>query len=153
MAEHRNNSSEQVADLLAHLDIPHIPSAVVGCLLASEPPETTFEELQERLHISKAAVSAAMRYLEALDVVRYRTPVGSRKRLIRLEPLKLANYLKRRMVFFKNFTQSLQRIAQEHPDSAYRREITELADLFQKLDIVVQETIGEWEGERERERI
>ncbi|WP_143598634.1 GbsR/MarR family transcriptional regulator [Thermoanaerobacterium thermosaccharolyticum] len=128
--------------------MPRITAAVIGLLLASQPPELTFEDVQKKLNISKAAVSSAMRYLEALDVVTYKTPIGSRKRLIRLEPLKLANYIKRRMVFFGRLTYSLQMIAQDQSEDTYKQEIARLANLCQKLDTAVREIISEWEEEQ-----
>lgn len=146
MAEQMTAHALEVSNLLASLDMPRIPAAIIGLLLASQPPEISFAAVQEQLGISKAAVSSAMRYLEALDVVIYKTPVGSRKRLIRLEPLKLANYIKRRMVFFGKLTQALQTIAQNNSDPAYKHEIIEVADLCQKLDTGVKKIIGEWEA-------
>ncbi|PHO08197.1 hypothetical protein BFT35_01670 [Thermoanaerobacterium thermosaccharolyticum] len=140
--------SLEVSNLLVSLDMPRITAAVIGLLLASQPPELTFEDVQKKLNISKAAVSSAMRYLEALDVVTYKTPIGSRKRLIRLEPLKLANYIKRRMVFFGRLTYSLQMIAQDQSEDTYKQEIARLANLCQKLDTAVREIISEWEEEQ-----
>jgi DNA-binding transcriptional regulator GbsR (MarR family) len=57
---------------------------VLGCLLVSDPPQKTFDEIHEYLGISKSAVSNALNILMSREIVDYFTVPGDRRRYFRL---------------------------------------------------------------------
>jgi DNA-binding transcriptional regulator GbsR (MarR family) len=147
----KTNMSQQdeIANLLQDLDIPPIPAQIIGLLLLAVPPSLSFDEIGTRLSISKAAVSTGMRYLEALDMVRYRTTAGSRKRYVQVRPAQIVNYLRRRMFYMKSLTKCLQQVIKTRgEDSAYTAEIQSVADLCEELDREVMRIIDTWEQKR-----
>jgi DNA-binding transcriptional regulator GbsR (MarR family) len=69
----------QLVSALAANGFPRIPGSVLMCLMVSEAPSLTAEELAGELGVSAAAISGAVRYLSTLGMVhRHRVP-GSRK--------------------------------------------------------------------------
>lgn len=70
---------ERFALLLTEAGMPRTPSRVFACLLATESGQLTAAELAERLQVSPAAVSGAVRYLAQTGLIaRGRSP-GSRR--------------------------------------------------------------------------
>jgi DNA-binding transcriptional regulator GbsR (MarR family) len=59
-------------------------SRIMGLLLLSEPPQLSFEEIQQQLKISKSAVSTALNLLITMELVDYVTHSGERKRYFKI---------------------------------------------------------------------
>lgn len=75
---------ERFAADLTEAGMQRMASRVFACLLASDEGALSSAELAERLQVSPAAVSGAVRYLSGLHMVsRERTP-GSRRELYRV---------------------------------------------------------------------
>jgi hypothetical protein len=146
------NKQNDFSVTLEALDIPRVPARIVEVLLASEPASQSFASIMGVTSLSKAAVSGGLQYLEALGVLGYVRIDESRSRLIRLYPIRLANYLKRRMAHFDTLAVQLEDFAADISDDAYRQEITSLAQLFERLDANVNEIITNWEGEHAKQR-
>ena len=140
-------TDEEIASLLEQLDIPRGSARIIARLLASDPPVLSFGELQEALGMSKAAVSVALSYLEALEAVRYTTVPGTRRRLVHLDPRALVRYLRRRMTVFRAFAASLQALADDRGDTEHAQEVRRLADLCHELDVAVTTILTTWEEE------
>jgi hypothetical protein len=138
--------ANNVSEILIGLDIPRVPAEIVAFLLINNPEGVTSADIQEALSVSKASVSSALDYLEALELIAFRPIRGSRQRLIFLKPSQIANYLKRRMFFFGELTNSLKGIAKEHKTSEFKKEIESVVDLCNKLDNAVNDIIHQWEG-------
>jgi len=70
---------ERFALLLTEAGMPRMPSRVFGWLLATDDGKATAAELAESLHVSPAAISGAVRYLDQVGLaVRGRDP-GERR--------------------------------------------------------------------------
>jgi DNA-binding transcriptional regulator GbsR (MarR family) len=70
---------EQFAVLLSDAGMARMPARVFSCILAEDAGQLTAAELAERLGVSPAAVSGAVRYLlNARMIVRTREPGGRR---------------------------------------------------------------------------
>lgn len=70
---------ESFAVVLTEAGIPRMPSRVFACLMASEDGHLTAGELAERLQISLAAVSGAVRYLVNIELIRRGRTPGARR--------------------------------------------------------------------------
>src|SRR5438067_1988526 len=70
---------ERFAAQLVDAGMPRMPSRVFACLLASETGVLTSAELGERLQISPAAVSGAVRYLSQVNMLSREREPGSRR--------------------------------------------------------------------------
>ncbi|MFF7703198.1 GbsR/MarR family transcriptional regulator [Streptomyces lydicus] len=70
---------ERFAAQLVDAGMQRMPARVFACLLASESGVLTSAELGERLQISPAAVSGAVRYLSQVDMVSREREPGSRR--------------------------------------------------------------------------
>ena len=70
---------EAFAAAFTDAGVPRMPSRVFAAILASDAGRLTAAELAERLQVSPAAISGAVRYLTQVDlIVRAREP-GSRR--------------------------------------------------------------------------
>lgn len=70
---------ERFAAQLVEAGMARMPARVFACLLASDSGVLTSAELGERLQISPAAVSGAIRYLAQVDMVSREREPGSRR--------------------------------------------------------------------------
>jgi DNA-binding transcriptional regulator GbsR (MarR family) len=62
-----------------------MPARVMVCLMADDRGELTSAELSERLKISPAAVSGAIRYLTTVHMVRRTRQPGSRREIYKVD--------------------------------------------------------------------
>jgi len=70
---------ERFAAALVDAGMPRMPSLVFVSLLAENDARLTADDLVERLDVSRAAVSGAVRYLLHVGMIRRERPAGSRR--------------------------------------------------------------------------
>jgi predicted transcriptional regulator len=75
---------ERSAGDLVQGGMPRMPARVFSCLLVSQESTLSSVELAERLHISAAAVSGAVRYLAQTHLLSRERQPGSRREHFRL---------------------------------------------------------------------
>ena len=75
----RSRFVEEFAATLSASGVPRMPARVFSCLLISDTGRLTSAELSERLHVSPAAVSGAIQYLDTVRLVRRVREPGSRR--------------------------------------------------------------------------
>lgn len=71
--------AEQTAATLTAAGFPRMPARVLLALMVTESGSLTAEELAARLGASPAAISGAVRYLQAVSMIRRHTEQGSRR--------------------------------------------------------------------------
>ena len=71
--------AEQMAATLASAGFPRMAARVMMALMVTESGRLTAEELMERLGVSAAAVSGAVRFLQSLTIIRRLTIPGTRR--------------------------------------------------------------------------
>jgi hypothetical protein len=71
--------AEQFAATLAAAGFPRMAARVLMALMVTESGKATTEELMERLGVSAAAISGAVRFLQGLAIVRRLGVQGSRR--------------------------------------------------------------------------
>lgn len=77
--DHRAQFVEDVSVFMSGMGIPRMPSRVFSLLLSSDEETLTAAELAERLEVSPAAISGAVRQLTQLRMVRRSRRPGERK--------------------------------------------------------------------------
>jgi DNA-binding transcriptional regulator GbsR (MarR family) len=75
---------ERFAGQLVEAGLPRMPARVFAALLSSEAGALTAAELGERLQVSPAAVSGAVRYLTQVHMVTRERAPGTRRDLFRV---------------------------------------------------------------------
>ncbi|GAA2122273.1 hypothetical protein GCM10009802_26140 [Streptomyces synnematoformans] len=76
---------ERMAAELTEMGVPRMASRVFACILADDAGELTAAEVGERLHVSPAAVSGAVRYLAQIGLISRERKPGSRRERYRVE--------------------------------------------------------------------
>ena len=85
MSDHRlQEHAERLASVFTAAGFPRMASRVLMALMVATDDALTASQLQERLGVSAAAVSGAVKYLESLGMVRRRANRGSRRELYAL---------------------------------------------------------------------
>ncbi|MFP3467311.1 GbsR/MarR family transcriptional regulator [Leifsonia sp. SIMBA_070] len=70
---------EHSAAVLTAAGFPKMPARVLMALTVTEAPGLTAAELAQRLEVSPAAISGAVRYLQTLGIIRRLAQTGSRR--------------------------------------------------------------------------
>ncbi len=70
---------ERFASALVDAGMPRMPALVFVALLATDEGRLTADELAGQLHVSRAAVSGAVRYLSQVGMLRRERQRGSRR--------------------------------------------------------------------------
>lgn len=70
---------ERFADLLVTGGVARMPARVFAALMVSAEGSLTAADLSERLRVSPAAVSGAVRYLTGVRMIERRRPLGARR--------------------------------------------------------------------------
>jgi predicted transcriptional regulator len=75
---------ERFAVLLTEAGMPRMPARVFACILAEDEGQLTAKELAERLDVSPAAISGAVRYLTQVGMLYRSREPGNRRDHYRL---------------------------------------------------------------------
>lgn len=75
---------ERFAELMVAGGVPRMPARVFAALMVSPDGALSAAELTERLQVSPAAVSGAVRYLIGVRLIERRRPLGARRDEYRL---------------------------------------------------------------------
>jgi predicted transcriptional regulator len=84
MADRLQDFAERLAAVFTAAGFPRMAARVLMSLMLSTDAALTADQLKQRLGISSAAVSGAVKYLEGLGMVRRRAHRGSRRELYEL---------------------------------------------------------------------
>jgi DNA-binding transcriptional regulator GbsR (MarR family) len=83
LTEEQRDLIERIGVLHDRMGIRPAAGRILGLLLVSPDPELTFDQIRLALDLSKSATSTALRYLQDVGSVEYRTRPGDRKRYFR----------------------------------------------------------------------
>ena len=80
MTEHRaTEAAERAAAIMTAAGMPRMPARVMMALVAAPDDGYTASDLGERLGVSAAAISGAVRYLEQIGILHRAPQAGSRR--------------------------------------------------------------------------
>ena len=141
---------ERTASELAAEGFPRMPAYVLMTLTATDSGRLTAAELGDRIGVSAAAISGAVRYLTLLGFVRSTTLPGSRKHVYALSETPWYAYSLSRPELYLRTETLLRNGAEQMPAGSPGRErIEEMAEFFSFLSERLPQLLVEW---RERRR-
>jgi DNA-binding transcriptional regulator GbsR (MarR family) len=142
--------AEQAAAMLTNAGMPRMASRVMMALVGSPDEGYTAAELAERLGVSAAAVSGAVRYLQSLHMVHRISRAGDRRDRYDLiddgwNPVILAN-----MPLYVKLADLIERVADENDDApASVVRAREMAAFFRFLAARLPQLLDEWQAQRD----
>jgi hypothetical protein len=140
---------ERTASELAAEGFPRMPAYVLMTLTATDSGRLTAADLGERIGVSAAAISGAVRYLTLLGFVRSTTQPGSRKHIYALSETPWYAYSLSRPELYLRTETLLRNGALQMPEGSPARErVEEMAEFFAFLSERLPELLVEWRGRR-----
>ncbi|MFF8289085.1 GbsR/MarR family transcriptional regulator [Streptomyces sp. NPDC016309] len=140
---------ERFAAELTEAGMQRMASRVFASLLASESGSLTSAELSERLRISPAAVSGAIRYLNQVGMVsREREPGSRRDRYVLHNELWYETFTRRDQILTR--WEAILRDGAETlgPDSVAGARVAETAEFFEFLQKEMHQMLDRWREHR-----
>ena len=151
MADALQDFAERMAALFTVAGFPRMSSRVLMTLMLSPDAALTADQLKERLGISSAAVSGAIKYLERLGMVRRRAHRGSRKELYELpEPAWYTASL-RQPPFYNEIAALLPdgiAVAEQVGAAEPLARLSEMQGFFEFLRVRMPQLYDEWVQQR-----
>ncbi|MFE7411719.1 GbsR/MarR family transcriptional regulator [Streptomyces laurentii] len=144
---------ERFASELTQAGMQRMASRVFAALLVSEEGAMTSAELSERLRISPAAVSGAIRYLSQVDLVgREHVPGSRRDRYVLHNHIWYETFLRRDQLLSR--WGKLLRDGSEivGPDTAAGHRVAETAEFFDFLHDEMNRVLDRWKARKDAER-
>jgi DNA-binding transcriptional regulator GbsR (MarR family) len=140
---------ERFALLLAEAGMPRMAARAFACILAEDSGQLTAAELAERLEVSPAAISGAVRYLTQVGMlVRGREP-GARRDHFRLHDDVWAEMYTSRLVVLRHWEEALaegvELLGTERPAG---RRLDESREFFAFIQGEVAGIVQRWQERR-----
>ncbi|MGV9731657.1 GbsR/MarR family transcriptional regulator [Streptomyces albogriseolus] len=142
---------EHFAAQLVEAGLPRMPARVFVALLASDTGVMTSAELGERLRISPAAVSGAVRYLARQHMVSREREPGSRRERYRVHGDQWYEALTNREAVIRRWEGALRDgIASLGGDTPAGRRLAETLAFFEFVEKEVEAMMERWHGHRQK---
>ncbi|SDF31879.1 DNA-binding transcriptional regulator GbsR, MarR family [Lentzea fradiae] len=142
---------ERFGGILADAGVPRMPARILVALLTTDAGKLTAAEIAERLQISPAAVSGAMRYLSTLQIVSREREPGSRRDVFRMRDNAWYQSTIRRdqmlVVIDEVLTEGIETLG---PDSEAGKRLDETREFFRFMHHEILAMIDRWRVHREK---
>jgi DNA-binding transcriptional ArsR family regulator len=150
-AEHPGiEPAEQAAAMLTAAGMARMPARVMMALVGSPDEGYTAAELSERLGVSAAAVSGAVRYLTSMRLVHRVSRPGDRRDRYDISGDAWQGMVTSNAPLYANLATFMDRIADENTDAPISVErAREVADFLRYLAGRMPELVGEWREQRQ----
>jgi DNA-binding transcriptional regulator GbsR (MarR family) len=150
MGDHRAiDAAEQAAAVMTAAGMARMPARVLMALVAAPDGGYTAAELGERLGVSAAAVSGAVRYLQGLHFIQRRSRPGDRRDHYELVYETFYASVASNGSVYERMSEQIDRIADEHADDARARDrALEMATFFRFMGERMPRLIDEWDEYR-----
>ncbi|MEW1599915.1 MarR family transcriptional regulator [Streptomyces sp. DH-12] len=143
---------EQFAAQLVEAGLPRMPARVFAALLSSDTGVLTSAELGERLRISPAAVSGAVRYLAQQHMVSREREPGSRRERYRVHGNQWYEALANRETVIRRWEDGLREgVASLGPATPAGRRLAETLAFFEFVEREVEAMMERWRVCREEQ--
>jgi DNA-binding transcriptional regulator GbsR (MarR family) len=140
---------ERFASVLVDAGMPRMPSRVFALLLATDSGRLTSAELAERLQVSPAAISGAVRYLMQVSLISREREPGSRKDVYRLHDDQWYEAIVRREALLTRWERAiLDGIDAVGPDTPAGRRMRDTASFFEFLAVEMPALLTRWREQR-----
>ena len=144
-----NAAAEKAAAGFAAAGFPKMPARALMALVSSEDGSLTAAGLAERLGVSAAAVSGAVRYLQTVGFVHRVSQPGSRRDLYALYDVEWYIALMRTSPIYQSLAALTDATAEALPQgSAARSRVTEMGRFYRFLAARMPALMDEWERQR-----
>ncbi|MGW6060607.1 GbsR/MarR family transcriptional regulator [Streptomyces sp. NPDC055189] len=141
---------EQFAAQLVEAGMPRMPARIFAALLASDSGALTSAELGERLQVSPAAVSGAVRYLTQQHMVSREREPGTRRDIFRVHSNQWYEALANRDGILKRWESALNDgVASLGPDTPAGRRMAETLAFFEFVQLELDGMLERWRVHRE----
>ncbi|MEU6462691.1 MarR family transcriptional regulator [Streptomyces sp. NPDC046976] len=141
---------EHFAAQLVEAGMNRMPSRVFAALLASDTGTLTSAELGERLRISPAAVSGAVRYLSQVHMVSREREPGSRRERYRVHSDQWYEALTSRNAIIKRWEDALREgVTSLGADTPAGRRLSETLAFFEFIERDVAGMMERWRAYRD----
>jgi DNA-binding transcriptional regulator GbsR (MarR family) len=141
----RRRFVERFALLLTEAGLPRMPARAFACLLAEDSGQLTAAELAERLEVSPAAISGAVRYLTRVGMVMRDREPGARRDHYRLHDEPWADMYRDRGELMRRWQrETSQAVALLGPDTPAGRRLQESHEYFVFLEEELNAIAERW---------
>ncbi|MFR0358484.1 GbsR/MarR family transcriptional regulator [Streptomyces sediminimaris] len=142
---------ESFAAQLVEAGMQRMPARVFAALLSSDEGVLTSAELGERLRISPAAVSGAVRYLTMTHMVSREREPGSRRERYRVHGDQWYEALTNREAIIKRWEAALREgVDSLGPETPAGRRLAETLAFFEFIEKDVAQMMERWRVHREK---
>jgi DNA-binding transcriptional regulator GbsR (MarR family) len=141
--------AEQAAAMMTAAGMPRMPARVMMALVGSPDAGYTAAELAERLGVSAAAVSGAVRYLQSIHIIHRLPHHGDRRDRYDIRDGGWDVVITANMPLYERLADVVDRIAEENtaaPQSVVRAR--DMSEFFRFLARRMPELLDEWNAER-----
>jgi len=146
-------AAEQAAAMLTAAGMARMPARVMMALVGSPDEGYTAAELSERLGVSAAAVSGAVRYLTSMRLIHRISRPGDRRDRYDLSGDAWHGMMTANAPLYSNLAGFMDEIADENADAPLSVErAREVADFLRYLAARMPELVVEWHEQRETGR-
>ena len=148
------DAAESAAAAITAVGFPRMPARVMMALIAAPSDGYTASEIGERLGVSAAAVSGAVRYLQTLHIIRKVSRPD--QRLAHYEIISDAWYtmMASNSPVYDRLASYIDEIGDAHADDhAARERAAEMAEFFRFMARRMPQLIDEWETLRAERRL
>ena len=141
---------ERFASALMDAGMPRMPARVFAALLASDSGRLTAAEMAEQLHVSPAAISGALRYLQQVNVLTRERRPGSRRDHYRLlDDTWYEMTLRREQIMSRWISAGREGIEVLGPGTPAGRRMTESVEFFEFVRRELPALIERWRAQRD----
>lgn len=143
-------AAEKTAAAFAAAGFPKMPARALMALVSSEDGRLTAAELAERLGVSAAAVSGAVRYLQTVGFIQRVSQPGSRRNLYTLHDDEWYIASMRRSPIYQSLAALTDATAGALPEgSAARSRVAEMGRFYRFLAAKMPDILDDWERVRD----
>jgi DNA-binding transcriptional regulator GbsR (MarR family) len=136
---------ERFSSVLVEAGWPRMPARVFVTLVAGETSALTAAELAERLRVSPAAISGAVRFLLQLDLISRDREPGSRRDRFRVDDDVWYHVITTRLNSMTKWGDQLNAgLAAVGTDTPAAGRLAEMIDFFEFIRIVIPEAMDRW---------
>ncbi len=144
------DAAESAAAMIAAVGFPRMPGRVLMALIAAPAEGYTAAGLGERLGVSAAAVSNAVRYLQTLQVIRRISRPDQRRDHYVIVPDTWYSLLSNNGPIYERLATHIEAIGDaNHDDPAAVARAAEMAEFFRFMSSRMSQLVTEWESHRD----
>lgn len=148
-AHRATGPAEQAAAMLTAAGMPRMPARVMMALVAAPDGGYTAAQIGDRLGVSAAAVSGAVRYLQQLRFIQRRSWPGDRRDRYEFVHDTFASSMVGNMPVYTHLADYIDEIAAQHDDDPGAQDrAAELAEFFRFLSGRMLQIVEEWRAQR-----